>query len=446
MTTTTIRATVSPETIKRVTRLYNGTLEDLANEMLQNARRAGATHIAVTLDTSDDGSHWLAFDDNGSGITEPQDFISLGKSHWDAATIAAEDPAGMGVFALSPRRTIIVSADHSQAGWTATINPDAWTGGIDIPVSPVTRSHGTMIAVEITADELINAQRIIAKAATFLPVPVTFEELPIVQADFLADCGTIVETEAWRIGVKAYEHYKPTTNFHGLTINQKIFEVGLNHGITYAAYVDILCAPELKLVLPARKEYVKDQAFAALQLAAERAIYQHIAALPEHTLSYKNYARALALDVDIAPAARRLRTYFPPTAANRHEYLEFTKTSEAKHLVIVGDLAPPIAWHITDALKESHPHVTPCHREPAYAGYTWYDDIPLISDAGAQITTGSIIITADCDAESINREYPLGDSQRAHAIAITYQMTYPATRESQTFRHNVNQLDRKSVV
>ncbi len=76
----------------------------------------------------------------------------------------------------------------------------------------------------------------------------------------------------------------------------------------------ISSAPELKLVLPARKEYVKDQAFIALQLAAEQAIYQHIATLPEHTLSYKHYTRALALDVDIAPAARRLRTYFPPTA------------------------------------------------------------------------------------------------------------------------------------
>jgi hypothetical protein len=440
MTPTTIRPSVSPEVINKVTRLFNGSLDDLVNEMLQNARRAGATRIAVTLDTSDDGSNWLAFDDNGSGISDPQDFISLGKSHWNAETIASEDPAGMGVYALAPRRAVVVSADHTQAGWTATINPDAWTGQIDIPVAPVTRSHGTMIAVQITADEHVNAQRIVAKAATFHPVPVTFEELPIVQSDFLADCETIVETDAYRIGVKPFKHYEPTTNFHGLTINQKIFEVSLNHGITYAAYVDILCAPELKLVLPARKEYVKDQAFIALQLAAEQAIYQHIATLPEHTLSYKNYTRALALDVDIAPAARRLRTYFPPTAADGHEHLEFSKSSEAKHLVIVGNLAPPIAWHITDALKESHPHVTPCHREPAYAGYTWYDDIPLISDAGAEITIGAVTVTADCDAECTNPNYPFGEPQRADAIAITYQLTYPATRESQTFRHSVNQF------
>lgn len=98
MTPTTIRPSVSPEVINKVARLFNGSLDDLVNEMLQNARRAGATRIAVTLDISDDSSN-CTFDDNGSGISDPQDFISLGKSHWNAETIASEDPAGMGVYA-----------------------------------------------------------------------------------------------------------------------------------------------------------------------------------------------------------------------------------------------------------------------------------------------------------------------------------------------------------
>ena len=35
---TTIRATVAAEAIEKVTRLFNGTIDDIANELLQNAR------------------------------------------------------------------------------------------------------------------------------------------------------------------------------------------------------------------------------------------------------------------------------------------------------------------------------------------------------------------------------------------------------------------------
>ena len=42
-----IRATVSDQTITKVTRLFNGTLKDVLNELLQNARRAGANLVTV---------------------------------------------------------------------------------------------------------------------------------------------------------------------------------------------------------------------------------------------------------------------------------------------------------------------------------------------------------------------------------------------------------------
>ena len=43
-----IRASVSPETIGKLTRLFNGSLSDILNELLQNARRAGASVVNVT--------------------------------------------------------------------------------------------------------------------------------------------------------------------------------------------------------------------------------------------------------------------------------------------------------------------------------------------------------------------------------------------------------------
>jgi hypothetical protein len=62
----TIRATISPDTIDKVGRLFNGGPADIVTELLQNARRAGATQVGIeivdvdgrpTLFVRDDGLH-----------------------------------------------------------------------------------------------------------------------------------------------------------------------------------------------------------------------------------------------------------------------------------------------------------------------------------------------------------------------------------------------------
>ena len=47
-TATKLRARVSPEAISKVTRIFNGSLDDIFNELLQNSRRAGANMIAIS--------------------------------------------------------------------------------------------------------------------------------------------------------------------------------------------------------------------------------------------------------------------------------------------------------------------------------------------------------------------------------------------------------------
>ena len=44
---TKLRAQVSPQAISKVTRIFNGTLDDIFNELFQNARRAGAMRSFV---------------------------------------------------------------------------------------------------------------------------------------------------------------------------------------------------------------------------------------------------------------------------------------------------------------------------------------------------------------------------------------------------------------
>ena len=69
--TTTIQAQVSQATLSKVSRLFNASLTDCFNELLQNARRAGASVVIVTL-TRD---RQLVIADDGVGITNPQTLL-----------------------------------------------------------------------------------------------------------------------------------------------------------------------------------------------------------------------------------------------------------------------------------------------------------------------------------------------------------------------------------
>src|SRR3989338_3220597 len=59
----------------------------LISELLQNARRAGATQIEVHYDAA---SQILHVTDNGCGVDDFQKLLSFNESCWDASTCAEE--------------------------------------------------------------------------------------------------------------------------------------------------------------------------------------------------------------------------------------------------------------------------------------------------------------------------------------------------------------------
>jgi len=65
----------------------------LLGEMIQNARRAGATAVNVTFD---EVSGLLTFADDGAGVADFQDLFSIADSGWDERIKASERPFGMG--------------------------------------------------------------------------------------------------------------------------------------------------------------------------------------------------------------------------------------------------------------------------------------------------------------------------------------------------------------
>jgi hypothetical protein len=65
----------------------------LISELLQNARRAGATCIEIHYDAT---AQVLSVHDNGRGLDDFQKLLSLHESGWDESTCAEEQPFGVG--------------------------------------------------------------------------------------------------------------------------------------------------------------------------------------------------------------------------------------------------------------------------------------------------------------------------------------------------------------
>jgi hypothetical protein len=126
---TVIHSQVDPAAITKVTRLFNNTLDSILTELIQNARRAGATTIDLDVAEAED-RQWLIVADDGAGIADPAVILALGRSGWDGDIAAREDPAGMGVFSLAGRHVEIRS--RSCAGgeaWRVSIAPGDWESG-----------------------------------------------------------------------------------------------------------------------------------------------------------------------------------------------------------------------------------------------------------------------------------------------------------------------------
>ena len=400
MTITSIRACVAPEAIATVTRLFNGTEHDILCELLQNARRAGATRVDITT-VSSDGTHWLVVGDDGQGIDDPQNLISLGASDWCDAVRRAEDPAGMGVFALAGRHVHITSAT-TTAGFMIEITPDAWTGERDIAVTPVNMACGTQIRFEIPSALKNDTSRTIAAVAHFYPLPVWFNGVEQLREDFLKDAKWVTDYDGIRIGVfqNNQDHYedrrKVNINFIGVTLFHTLPTITETLGRHWSVRLDIVDAPQLKLVLPARKELVQDEALAALLEQCVTEIYQAIDYEGEHSLSFEACAQAYARGIDLPDAKAKLVPWTPPLADPYREE-RGTPAPLCRNSVILEGVDAYAGQMIARAqvLAPSSFKLKFFHPQPAFVGYEWYDRLPSIPLEHIVIKTGDTTLTLE---------------------------------------------------
>lgn len=374
-------AQVSPEAIEKVGRLFNALIDDILNELLQNARRAGATKVVI--DQGDDLRFGRAIivADNGQGIADPRSLFSLGHSAWSEALTQSEDAAGMGFFALANRGAALVARRKDTAlSWSIEATSEAFHGRqpIDVIDGPPGIEGVTVIFPELDHDYVADAVR---RAARFYPIPVIFNREEMPRSDFLGDAKHIEEWRGVRIGV--FDHDSVHTdnanaNFHGVTLRMPLPTLSQHWHGNYWAAIDVVDCANLKLVLPARKEVVRNAMFDALAEEVQRLYFRLVSENGPHSLSFKAYRRGLALGIDLEEAEPRLAPFTPSVADTDRFVIRAPQPVSSDALLYAGEgpLEEQIVARAFARTGESLPMFEPHN---AYTGYGWYDRLRRIT-------------------------------------------------------------------
>ena len=315
---TTIRARVHDGAIDRVSRFFNASVADAAAELIQNSRRSGATRLDVATEDVPEGGTVVTVTDDGFGIADPAVLLSFGESGWDAATAKREDPAGMGVYALSKRGCVISSRPGTAGrapmpGWRVDLTPECFIGKQEariVACEDAPLPSGT--AISFRTDQTREGIRAaFAAAARHCPLAVAVNGETVERKSFLDGA---LHVERWRglsFGVfdsRFPGFNNPDLNFHGLTLSVCLPTMDTIDGGTWSVRADVDACPELELVLPARREAVQTPFLDEMRKAARIAIYRAMrGADPTPALSHDRFtaARKAGIDMPIAPAVLR---------------------------------------------------------------------------------------------------------------------------------------------
>jgi len=390
-----IRATISSSILSKADRLFRNDDAGIFTELLQNARRAGATRVKVTIEPSPERERAtrVTFEDNGEGIEDFQKLLTLGDSNWNPDVLAIEDPAGMGFFSLchsivevaSGEKKVLLTREVFLGQAPAELVPS------DVPVL------GTRIV--FTRPTVSKPVEVALKdASEFNPLDVILNGERLERHDFLEGALHREIIDGVEIGVSTLFRWKfgwnrDDWNFHGSVIHEPF---GRIHGFLSrddngqmreeSLYIrfNVLEVGRVKLQLPDRRAIVQDADLAAFKKKVRAAVYRFLSMQEHHALSFEDWKEAQSLDVSITEASPYLTTWHAKPAD--HEATPFFGQPET-HLL------PTLQGVLLVRESISNQHTLEAALKPAvipnrvlyqvcsrFVGYSWYDPLPTLAE------------------------------------------------------------------
>ena len=453
-----IRAVIAPEAIGKVTRFFDASTRQILRELLQNARRAGATLVEI-----EDDQRTITITDNGTGIADPQTLLSFGASSWSEETKASEDPAGMGFFSLAKRNASIESRPKNGAppdgrrisrSWRVDLTTDNFIGTQPAVVREghnAPRPHGTKVRFNASGRNERSEQFLVQDASEYYPVPVRLNGKTLPRTDFLK---TAVHTETWkglRLGVltsKSAALEKNKINFHGLVVRNvdlptvTSITVG-RHGlpVNWWVDVDVIDCPDLELLLPARQGVIENRFLKELQTESRRAIYRAMLECSTETdISFEDWAHARELGVQMPEpkpmlqpwSARHADTWDDPhDSFCYHSPVNAAGEGEQRSLLMIADMDHGDEVTLERAFKKTGFKRPVLRKKAALYGYSWYDSLDRLTWVEVLMKQDGKTTTRDkaCDHEA--------EAQALRCEEVVLRLTIETT-------HGVETIDLKT--
>jgi len=388
----TIKAKVNKRLLAKADRLFTGTLSGRIIEILQNARRAGATRVDIT---NKDG--WVRVRDNGKGIKDFARLLDMGGSDWGEGVERSEDPAGVGLFCLAPRVAVIRSR-----GKSVTINKAGWTGDLVVVEDDPAPVAGTILKFQ---DEPWSLEKL-ERNAVFSGLMVTVDGKACERAPFVSGQATEHPELGCRIEVlecgclgRWYDRWRRElgydnviVNFHGQVV---VFKYQPVEECRLYFLVDMTGAPtDVRLMLPARTRLVENAAFGALKGAIELEAFRYFQRKGQHALHYKNWLRARELGVTLPEATPTFEVGLlegdtpEPVAVKMPEGFPLERCYRLNTELNERDGKDATNAHLLGALGRCDPPFVPVAIDGGYDGYSWAD-LPTVDEV--QVKPGKVL-------------------------------------------------------
>jgi hypothetical protein len=389
-----IRGRVDVGILQKADRLFRNDDKGTFIEILQNARRAGATTVNVTLEEipAEPIHCVVTVEDNGIGIESFQNLVTLGRSGWDQETQDTEDPAGMGFFSLCQSGVEVTSLSK-----TVTLSRDVFLGNADAEVKDHAYIAGTRLRFTRPSTRL-TLSAVLASVAKFCPLDVCLNGEILPQHDFLEGSIYREEIDGIEVGFATkFEHnftgYRDDNwNFYGSLIHESFSSfAGIlsddHKGPPLALHVrfNVRETGRIKLQLPDRRSVIESEFLLQFKRKATAAAYRCFQQQAQHALPYRNWKEAFQLGVQLKEAACLLTTW--SVSARDHDIEPLFGYGETR---IVLDLDEALV--VTSGLMDGYTLQAALHsgaeldfvlygEKPEYQGYSWYDQLAKLTNA-----------------------------------------------------------------
>jgi hypothetical protein len=387
----TISAKVNVAMLEKADRLFRNDDDGIWIELLQNARRAGAAAVDISVKEvqATSGQCEITIRDDGGGIDDFQSLITLGASGWNMETQMREDPAGMGFFCMC-RSEVEVHSGHRLVRITPSVF--LGKGEAQVETTPeLVRGTRVRFTRASTRAALIGA---LERVAEFYPLEVSLEGQQLQRHDFLEGALYRESIDGIEVGFStAFKwgwHWRDLNwNFYGARIREPFEAITGLLGTAkngppseIHARFNVLEIARVKLQLPDRRGIIQDDFLRDFERKARAAAYRFFQGQQHHALPFKNWKEAKTLGVDLSEAAYLLTSWHASPQDDNIEPLfghsERQLLKDVSNAILVArDL--PDAHTLEAALHCGASVEGNLYEEKAeYNGYSWYDGLPRI--------------------------------------------------------------------